>query len=107
MGGVTQGQRHREKFVRLLGSAKKPSELFYFQRMEAGDGSLGKVKAASKHAGVSPQTFRPWLKDGLVHSVLPSGTILVHRDAIDEYIKRYTVDGNEIDRITAEVMRDL
>ncbi len=66
----------------------------------------GNVRAGSEYAGVSPQTFRPFLKDGLEHVVLPSGTILVHRDAIDEYLRRFIVKGNKAEQIANEVIKD-
>ena len=50
-----------------------------------------KVKVAARYAGVSERTFRQWLKDGLKHSRLRSGTILVKYEWIDEYLENSAV----------------
>ena len=65
-----------------------------------------KVKDAAKYAGMSERTFREWLKNGLQHSVLPTGTILLKYSAVDEYLETYSVQGNEIDNLVKDVMRD-
>ena len=70
----------------------------------------GKVKPSAKHAGVSERTFRPWLKNGLPHSRLPSGTILVKFSDIDEYLKSFEVikesNGNDINKTVDEIFRE-
>ena len=66
-----------------------------------------KVKKAAKYAGVSERTFRDWLKDGLRHSRLSTGTILVAYAAIDEYLERFEVSRNQVDNIVDEVMQEL
>ena len=65
-----------------------------------------KVKDAAKYAGMSERTLREWLKQGLPHSVLPSGTILIKYYAIDDYLESYTVQDNEIDTLVNDVIRD-
>jgi len=67
----------------------------------------GKVKQSAQYAGVSPRTFRDWLREGLAHSRLPSGTILVHREAIDSFIQGYAVQDNEIDRAVNEISKQM
>ena len=66
-----------------------------------------KVKEAAKYAGVSVRTLRDWLKDGLRHSRLSTGTILVAFAAIDEYLERFEVSRNQVDNIVDEVMQEL
>ena len=66
-----------------------------------------KVKAAARYAGVSERTFRGWLKEGLRHIRLRSGTILVPFSAIDEYLSRYEVSGEELDEIVNETLKGL
>ena len=66
-----------------------------------------KVKKAAKYADVSERTFRDWLKDGLRHSRLNTGTILVAYTAIDEYLARFEVSRNQVDNIVDEVMQEL
>jgi excisionase family DNA binding protein len=66
-----------------------------------------KVKEAAKYAGVSVRTLRDWLKDGLRHSRLNTGTILVAYAAIDDYLARFEVNRNQVDNIVDEVMQEL
>ncbi len=65
-----------------------------------------KVKEAAKHAGVSVRTLRDWLKDGLRHSRLNTGTILVSYAAIDEYLVNFEISRNQVDDIADEVMQE-
>ena len=67
----------------------------------------GKVKEAARYAGISERSFRDWLKDGLRHSRLSTGTILVAFAAIDEYLERFEVSRNQVDNIVDEVMQKL
>jgi hypothetical protein len=62
-----------------------------------------KVKKAAQYAGVSERTLRGWLRDGLRYIVLKSGRILIAYSAIDEYLARFEVTGNEIDAIVNEM----
>jgi excisionase family DNA binding protein len=64
-----------------------------------------KIKEAAKYAGVSPHTLRNWIKQGLRHSRLPSGMILIKQASIDEYLEKYEVENNDIDKIVNEVMK--
>jgi phage antirepressor YoqD-like protein len=66
-----------------------------------------KVKKAAKYAGVSERTFRDWLKDGLRHSRLSTGTILVAYASIDDYLASFEVSRNQVDNIVDEVMQEL
>lgn len=67
----------------------------------------GKVKAAAKYAGVSERTFREWLKIGLIHSRLPSGTILVRFDDIDSYLVKFQTSSNEVEKLTRGLLRNI
>jgi phage antirepressor YoqD-like protein len=66
-----------------------------------------KVKKAAKYAGVSERTFRDWLKDGLRHSRLSTGTILVAYASIDNYLASFEASRNQVDNIVDEVMQEL
>jgi excisionase family DNA binding protein len=66
-----------------------------------------KIKEAAKYAGVSVRTFRDWLKDGLRHSRLSSGTILVSYGAIDEYLMGFEVRENQVGEIVDEFVKEL
>ncbi|MFC1817103.1 hypothetical protein ACFL0M_14475 [Thermodesulfobacteriota bacterium] len=50
-----------------------------------------KIKHAARYAGIGERTFRKWLKQGLHHSRLPSGRILVSLKAIDDFLSGYEV----------------
>ena len=64
----------------------------------------GKIKQAAKYADISERTLRgDWLKNGLRHSRLPSGTILIQFSAIDEYLKKFEVTDNEVEKTVKEV----
>ena len=65
-----------------------------------------KIKDAAKYADISERTFRDWLKKGLQHSVLPSGTILLKYSAIDDFLESYSVQENMIDTVVEDVLRD-
>jgi predicted site-specific integrase-resolvase len=67
----------------------------------------GKIKAASAYAGVSPRTMRKWLKQGLRHSRLPSGTIIISFDAIDEFLSSFEVQNDEVDQIIEEITKEV
>ena len=65
------------------------------------------VKKAAEYCSMSERTVRSWLKQGLKHSKLKSGTILVKIGWIDEYLETYAVQKNEIDKVVEEVMREM
>jgi len=66
-----------------------------------------KVKQASKYAGVSERTFRDWLKSGLPHFRLSSGTILVAYRDIDKWLHRFRVDENKMDSMVDEILKEI
>ena len=66
-----------------------------------------KIKNAASYSGVSERTFRNWLKLGLKHSRLPSGTVLISYRAIDEFLKKFEGNENQVDKIVTDVCKDL
>ena len=67
-----------------------------------------KIKPAAKYAGVSERTLRDWLHgDGLKHSRLPTGTILIAYADIDEYLRSFAVDSSEETRILDELCSEI
>jgi len=66
-----------------------------------------KIKPAAKHAGISERTMRDWLKDGLKHSRLPSGTVLIKYAWVDEYLEAFAGKEDQVDKIVNETLRDL
>ncbi len=65
-----------------------------------------KIKAAACYSGVSERTLRDWLKQNLRYSRLPTGTILIKGQWIDEYIEQFSSQDNQIEKIVNSVMRD-
>ena len=65
----------------------------------------GKVKSCAAYADTSPRTFRDWLKMGLPHSKV-RGTILVEYHQLDEWLRGFAVDTNQLDRLVDEVLQD-
>ena len=70
-------------------------------------GTWMKTKAGAKYAGVDPRTFRAWFKLGLRYSRLPSGRILVHKDAIDNFLSSFSTEGTQerLDAIVDEAVK--
>lgn len=66
-----------------------------------------KIKAASAYSGVSPRTVRKWLKQGLKHSRLSSGTVIISFDAVDEFLSSFEVQNDEVERIVEELEKRL
>ncbi len=70
-----------------------------------------KIKPASKYAGISERTMRDWLKAGMRHVRIPSGTVLIQYIWIDEFLNRFEVEGGtgaeDVNRIVADVCRDI
>jgi len=70
-----------------------------------------RIKTAAAYAQVSPRTFRPWLKDGLRHVKLPTGTILLRKEWIDQYFEKFIHPAppapDQADLIVAEIQRGL
>jgi hypothetical protein len=66
-----------------------------------------KIKPASHYAGVSERTFRTWLKSGLPHSRLPSGTILIRYGEIDKFLEGFLVNVNETDWIVDGILKEM
>jgi len=66
-----------------------------------------KVKPAARYAGVSERTFRDWLKDGLPHFRLSTGTLLIAYKDIDAWMQNFRVDNSKADAIVDELMRGL
>jgi len=66
-----------------------------------------KVKDGAKYADVSERTFRSWLKNGLHHSKLPSGLILIKVAWIDQYLQQFKRQDDEASRIAESIIKDI
>ena len=64
-----------------------------------------KIKPAALRAGVSDRTMRSWLKQGLIHSRLNSGLVLIRTTAIDDFLRQFEVNGNEADQIVKGLLQ--
>jgi hypothetical protein len=66
-----------------------------------------RIKDGAKYAGVKERTFRDWLKDGLKHSRLPSGTILIKYEWLDAYLEAFAAKENQVDKIVDKTVKEL
>jgi len=66
-----------------------------------------KIKTVAQYADISPRTAREWLKRGLKHSRLPSGTILVKREWLDGFLEQFSITSDEADQIVRKMMEGL
>ena len=65
-----------------------------------------KIKKAAEYSNISERTMRDWLKDGLKHSRLPSGTVLIKYESIDAYLESFAGKEDQVDKIVNETLRD-
>ena len=63
-----------------------------------------KVKNAAKYVDMGERTVREWLKQGLPFAKLRSGTVLIKRQWLDDYLSTFKTNDNEAERIVKEVM---
>ena len=66
-----------------------------------------KIKKAAAYADIGERSFRKWLRQGLKHSRLPSGTILIRYSDIDEWLNGFEVNEDHVSKIVDEVLSDL
>ncbi|MBM3205907.1 MerR family DNA-binding transcriptional regulator [Candidatus Shapirobacteria bacterium] len=65
-----------------------------------------KIKPISKYAGVSVRTLRAWLKQGLIHSRLPGGCILIQYGAVDKFLGRFQNEENKAEKIVEKILNE-
>jgi hypothetical protein len=51
------------------------------------------------------RTVRDWLKDGLPHAKLPSGTVLIKRDWIDAFLANFKTTNDETEKIVDDILK--
>jgi hypothetical protein len=66
-----------------------------------------KIKGAARYAGISERCFRSWLKQGLRHIRMNTGTILIKYSWIDQFLESFEVQENEVSRIVSEVEKEM
>lgn len=64
-----------------------------------------KTKGGAKYSGVSERTFRDFLKQGLCHSRLKSGTILVKYSEIDQFLRGFEATENKAEKLVDEILK--
>lgn len=65
-----------------------------------------KITSAAEYYGLSPRTLRKLLRDGMPHSKLPSGTILIELESGDKWLRGFRV-GDRDQQIVNEFLRGL
>ena len=68
---------------------------------------FAKVKGAARFAGISERTMRTWIKQGLKHYRLPSGTILIAYGDVDDFINKFAVTEYQADQVVNAVLNEL
>ncbi|MBF0497142.1 MAG: hypothetical protein HQK58_11310 [Deltaproteobacteria bacterium] len=63
-----------------------------------------RAAAAANYSGVSIRTLRGWLAQGLRHSRVSRGTVLVKREWLDEYLAKFEHQTNRVNEIVDNVM---
>jgi len=66
-----------------------------------------KVSDAAAYLGLCPRTVRTLLSQGLPHSRLPSGRILISIDKANEFLQKHEVMNNKIDDLVNKVINSL
>ena len=75
----------------------------------AGRGIMGwlKIKSAAKYCDMSDRSLRRWLKEGLRHVRTRSGTVLIKRLWLDEYLEQFEVTENQVEKIVNDVLAEM
>lgn len=65
------------------------------------------IKNAAKYADISERTLRTWLKEGLRHAKLPTGTIRIRYDALDAFLEQFADSQNQVDTMVDGLFQEL
>jgi len=66
----------------------------------------GKIKPAAKYAGVSERLMRDWIKQGLKHSRLRTGTVLIRFSDIDAFLEQFAITSSLADQLVDDIMKE-
>lgn len=66
-----------------------------------------KIKTAAAYCDVSSRTLRKWLKNGLSHARLPSGTILINQSDLDQFLRGFLVEGSQVSNVVDEIVEEV
>ena len=93
----------------LSSDVRGSTKLFVKPDLKKGIAMQGwsKPRVIAKYAGVSERTLRSWLRQGLRHSRMPSGYILLSYDAVDEFLKKYESSQDDVKEMVTDIMRGL
>jgi len=64
-------------------------------------------KLGAQYCSVTPRTFRQWLKLGLSHSRPNRKTILVNSEDLDEFLRRFMVSDDRVDKLVSQTLKEL
>lgn len=70
------------------------------------DRGYAQVGKAAAYSGVCKRTFEDWLKAGLPHIKLPSGTRLIAYRDIDGWLEQFRKGGSEIKQMADSLLED-
>ena len=69
-------------------------------------GGWGKISPAAQDVGVSARTLRNWLHEGLKHSRLPAGTILIKFTDLNVCLEQFAVTAKETENLLRKLCKD-
>lgn len=64
-----------------------------------------KIKSAARYCDMGVRTVRDWLKAGLPYAKLPSGTVLIKRQWIDDFLANYTITNDEAEKQADDILK--
>lgn len=65
------------------------------------------VKEASVYSGYSERSIRHFLKEGLRHVRPSSRKILIKREWMDDFLEKFEIREDQVDKVVDEVMRGI
>ena len=65
------------------------------------------IKGAAAYAGVSPRTLRYWFKQGLPHSRMSKGLVLIRYADLDADIEKHMLTEGDTDKRLDEIIESL
>jgi hypothetical protein len=66
-----------------------------------------RINGGAEYSAVCSRTFRDFLKMGLRHVRLPSGTILIAYSDIDEFLRRFEVLEKQEEALVEEILKEM
>jgi len=66
-----------------------------------------KIKSAAEYCDMGERTVRDWIKQGLPFAKLPSGTVLIKRQWLDDYLESFMTTRNEAEKVADEILKGM